>query len=870
MNPQNTIADAFKKLKCSVSEEDAHKFASTELEDIASRHRDVFEALISAYADIGAALPRFDRYKKAFDDNVEFQLALAAVYTKILEFHQRAYKFLRRRAWHVIFLSLWKDFGSRFKGIIESLKEQQDFVDIEAASFNIVEAKESRIRMQQRQKRELEAIEEVEKNAKISRLQHSITWLTVDDRNQETEKHPEVCTLIANEFVYRGVIAYTRIVVDGIDQFLKEDQKAILKELQIICAGPATRCKVLFSSRREVQIREKLSKQPRISLDGRQEVDQDIQSYIKYKITKLHTSNQDLLNEIESILAAKANGMFLWVRLVVGELKYCYNDADLMQTAKGLPKGLESAYGRILERIMDPKNPERVKQMAMRILEWMACSYRVLKSYEIIDGIAFDGSNTTLTARTKNRREVLDRCRPLIEDGPSNTVEFVHLSAKEYILEESHQQKLPFVSRESAHLNISFSCITVLNSCIPLLPTYSTEAQRAAIIVQGFHGLLMYANMFWYMHLLEYCKSQRQLSTELLSQLQQLLLHYRKENMPVSDPKANARASSQGPNLEALNHLPEIKRLISDILAFRFRLNLDDISDKSPESLSLESCDMDPTYFSTIRHHYQQTAESLLDNNAQSTFPEIKQEDFKGFQNTFGPSAFVCRYLRCAFSTDGFGSPSERDKHESQHQRLFRCAYSSCVDFATGFATRKQLNNHNEKYHSSIINSPELSLAETLTASFNKDKDSAITLSPLPKELLPEQQKMRGLMLARWEADQRDASWSMLGVAMRRQEIPQYILPSNNSRDHEFEPTTPITPTLDSDFYFLPYGVDPPQDREPSDGNLDDLSNPDFDAYLKGNDIAGLHFDPEGFLDFQDIASGTATPTPELSRGNVT
>ncbi|CZR56608.1 uncharacterized protein PAC_06497 [Phialocephala subalpina] len=188
-NPHDVIADAFKKLERSISEDDAHNFASTELKDvwsavrdidskqrkrqsaqnlrrvepllrgiekytkvievlcngtlympyvwapiklmleIASHHRDVFEALLSAYADIGAALPRFDRYQTAFSNNREFQHALAAVYSGILDFHQRAYKFFRRRAWHVIFLSLWKDFRPRFDSIINSLKEQRDLLD---------------------------------------------------------------------------------------------------------------------------------------------------------------------------------------------------------------------------------------------------------------------------------------------------------------------------------------------------------------------------------------------------------------------------------------------------------------------------------------------------------------------------------------------------------------------------------------------------------------------------------------------------------------------------------------------------------------------------------------------------------------------
>jgi hypothetical protein len=51
-----------------------------------------------SYADIGNALPRFNRYEKAFDEDSEFQNVLAVVYIGILEFHQRVYKFFRRRS----------------------------------------------------------------------------------------------------------------------------------------------------------------------------------------------------------------------------------------------------------------------------------------------------------------------------------------------------------------------------------------------------------------------------------------------------------------------------------------------------------------------------------------------------------------------------------------------------------------------------------------------------------------------------------------------------------------------------------------------------------------------------------------------------
>lgn len=80
---------------------------------------------------------------------------------------------------------------------------------------------------------------------------------------------------------------------------------------------------------------------------------------------------------------------------------------------------------------MDPSNSRNARYMAIRILGWMACSYRILKSYELLAGISFDASNTTLTPKTKVRKEILDLCRPLIEEGPANTVDFVHFSAKE-------------------------------------------------------------------------------------------------------------------------------------------------------------------------------------------------------------------------------------------------------------------------------------------------------------------------------------------------------------------------------------------------------------------------------------------------------
>jgi hypothetical protein len=142
---------------------------------------------------------------------------------------------------------------------------------------------------------------------------------------QLLRRNIELASLIANEYVYRGsncgmaqlrllipqlleLVSYTRIVIDGLDECLEDDQKAVLKEVQSLCLRATIRCKVLFSSRQEVLIREKLSGNPHIPLEKREEVESDIRLFVKYKMTQLRTSDRNLLNKIESLLVEKANG----------------------------------------------------------------------------------------------------------------------------------------------------------------------------------------------------------------------------------------------------------------------------------------------------------------------------------------------------------------------------------------------------------------------------------------------------------------------------------------------------------------------------------------------------------------------------------
>lgn len=91
----------------------------------------------------------------------------------------------------------------------------------------------------------------------------------------------------------------------------------------------------------------------------------------------------------------------------------------------------ESSYRRILDRIQSEYS-KYSSEKAILILQWMACSFRPLKTFEIQDGLVFATPDSLLNDETKPNKSLLDLCKPIIEEGVGNTVDFVHFSAKEY------------------------------------------------------------------------------------------------------------------------------------------------------------------------------------------------------------------------------------------------------------------------------------------------------------------------------------------------------------------------------------------------------------------------------------------------------
>lgn len=113
----------------------------------------------------------------------------------------------------------------------------------------------------------------------------------------------------------------------------------------------------------------------------------------------------------------------------------------------------------------------------------------------------------------------------------------------------------------------------------------------------------------------------------------------------------------------------------------------------------------------------------------------ISEKELQQFRDTYRDSAFTCRYPHCERASDGFGSHPERDKHEGQHRRDYRCYTPACAYSELGFATRAQLNRHNRKYHTQGYS--ETTLADELRA-LKRRRFQGSSFNPTsPRDQLP-------------------------------------------------------------------------------------------------------------------------------------
>lgn len=123
---------------------------------------------------------------------------------------------------------------------------------------------------------------------------------------------------------------------------------------------------------------------PTINIDWRKN-SEDIVEYIKFSVQKsrvLRRAPKDVQEEIVNTLSDKANGMFIWVELMLSELKNKTSTAKILASLRRAPRVLPQMLQHVLEGFSSTLKDDDPGELNT-LLMWVTCAIRPLSLAEL-------------------------------------------------------------------------------------------------------------------------------------------------------------------------------------------------------------------------------------------------------------------------------------------------------------------------------------------------------------------------------------------------------------------------------------------------------------------------------------------------------
>lgn len=510
------------------------------------------------------------------------------------------------------------------------------------------------------------------------------------------------------------------IVLDGLDECNQEAQSLFIKKLDFVISAQKDSnsvstpdVKILISSRDVKTIPNRLRRGLVVSLTKEAEhVSKDIGLYTTRKISELKDrfSSEQVKDIVEKIVA-KANGMFLWVRLVTNELLEQHSLQDLHDTILRFPSDLKGLYQMILDRIEHRSN-DRQRVYICTILTCMVYTHRSLKSWELCAAIVFSTPGQQLNERTKLEKGILDLCKPLLEEHANDTIAFVHFSVQEFLLKGKN---IRFVDPSAGPQILAAICIRFLLGCDQFFSRcQSVSACRR--IVLGHYVLFPYVHDYWRNHLVDETADNRMKQTEFQ------LLHVPNDDcLPYKNIPLRPLLDTQQLLVSEVSEIKE--RYWGEVSTkYAYAGIITAIASAMETQQSYEdheaviSRHKDP--ITQAYESYREQFEALLQRNSCFTLEEmgVSEQAMTAFVDQYAQGAFLCSWPECSRKSAGFRCSGERDKHYQSHLSKLCCPESTC-DFSTfNFPNRTALRRHLTRYHDATteVPVPKFTLSKTV------------------------------------------------------------------------------------------------------------------------------------------------------------
>lgn len=181
----------------------------------------------------------------------------------------------------------------------------------------------------------------------------------------------------------------------------------------------------------------------------------DIKLYLEANMNSLPSTDEDGRQEMIGRILAKSNGCFLWVRLVLQELRQVHTSVDIRQVLEDIPAGMTNLYARILDSMsMAPYG----KKLTKAIICWTVCSARPLSTDELRHALELD-----IKDKIDNiDRAIVSGCGQLVSIDQQSRVHIVHQTARDFLLRSGGTSEFAIDGKEG-HKKLVTTCLQYLS-----------------------------------------------------------------------------------------------------------------------------------------------------------------------------------------------------------------------------------------------------------------------------------------------------------------------------------------------------------------------------------------------------------------------
>ncbi|KAK5056111.1 hypothetical protein LTR84_012664 [Exophiala bonariae] len=481
------------------------------------------------------------------------------------------------------------------------------------------------------------------------------------------------------------------IVLDGLDEYAREDRKELVTWFQQLIAGlprndhGAIRC--LFVSQDDGYGRKDFSMLSTIKIthaDNNADIKRFCEHWherIEVKFGKL----QERQHHVANVVSARAQGMFLFAKLVTWNLHEQVSRADFEKEIdeERLPDNIDKAYDRILGRLVATTVPQTRRNNIRKLLGWLACARRPLKWHEIQGANSVDLDHSVICPKQQFTEDCKELCLSLVEIAPDQTVTLVHSTTRPYLVHKG------FFRMSEIECGMATLCVAYLN-----MPEFESNREEAAVkdsYLKGAYSFADYAMCFWALHVEAALINANELDANLLKELTESIeifldLHLMDQATPEVVPSKVYQC------LKILEQHDYYDQACQAVAAAKSWLRPSRKKPLTDVSLRLPR----------VMYDIRAIIEPLSSSQALSDEERGLVVQYYGFNH------YKCSRMNCQFFHRGFPTDSQRDQHTSKHDRSFICMSFGCPYAIIGFATSKELEKHMLSYHGIEANPEEL------------------------------------------------------------------------------------------------------------------------------------------------------------------